>query len=301
VDLHRHTCGGERARYGVNQYGQFDRPIAGPARLGYAFGRNEGSAMGQQHIIVETRGRVGVIRLNRPQALNALNAEMIGEIAAAVDAFEANAAVGCMVVTGSDKAFAAGADIKEMAAKTYMEAFMGDFAATWDRVAHARKPVIAAVAGFALGGGCELAMQCDLIIAADTARFGQPEIKLGIIPGIGGTQRLTRAVGKAKAMDLILTGRMMDAAEAERAGLVARVVPAADLMAEAMKAAETIAALSLPSVMVAKEAVNRAFEVSLAEGVAFERRVFHALFATEDQKEGMAAFVEKRPAKFRNR
>jgi enoyl-CoA hydratase len=257
--------------------------------------------MGQQHIIVETRGRVGVIRLNRPQALNALNAEMIGEIAAAVDAFEADAAVGCMVVTGSDKAFAAGADIKEMAAKTYMEAFIGDFAATWDRVAHARKPVIAAVAGFALGGGCELAMQCDLIIAADTARFGQPEIKLGIIPGIGGTQRLTRAVGKAKAMDLILTGRMMDAAEAERAGLVARVVPAADLMAEAMKAAETIAALSLPSVMVAKEAVNRAFEVSLAEGVAFERRVFHALFATEDQKEGMAAFVEKRPAKFRNR
>jgi enoyl-CoA hydratase len=257
--------------------------------------------MGQQYIIVETRGRVGVIRLNRPQALNALNAEMIGEIAAAVDAFEADAAIGCMVVTGSDKAFAAGADIKEMAAKTYMEAFMSDFAATWDRVAHARKPVIAAVAGFALGGGCELAMQCDLIIAADTARFGQPEIKLGIIPGIGGTQRLTRAVGKAKAMDLILTGRMMDAAEAERAGLVARVVPAADLMAEAMKAAEAVAALSLPSVMVAKEAVNRAFEVSLAEGVAFERRVFHALFATEDQKEGMAAFVEKRPAKFRNR
>jgi enoyl-CoA hydratase len=264
-------------------------------------GRNEGAAMSQQHIIVETRGRVGVIRLNRPQALNALNSAMIGEIAAAVDAFEADAAIGCMVVTGSDKAFAAGADIKEMASKTYMEAFMSDFAATWDRVAHARKPVIAAVAGFALGGGCELAMQCDLIIAADTARFGQPEIKLGIIPGIGGTQRLTRAVGKAKSMDLILTGRMMDAAEAERAGLVARVVPAADLMAEAMKVAEAIAALSLPSVMVAKEAVNRAFEVSLAEGVAFERRVFHALFATEDQKEGMAAFVEKRPAKFRNR
>src|SRR5208282_1197280 len=214
---------------------------------------------------------------------------------------EADGNIGCMVITGSDKAFAAGADIKEMADKTFSEAFMSDFAATWDRVAHARKPVIAAVAGFALGGGCELAMQCDLIIAADTARFGQPEIKLGIIPGIGGTQRLTRAVGKAKAMDLILTGRMMDAAEAERAGLVARVVPAADLMAEAMKAAETIAALSLPSVMAAKEAVNRAFEISLAEGVAFERRVFHALFATEDQKEGMAAFVEKRPAKFVNR
>jgi enoyl-CoA hydratase len=277
------------------------RPDCQPCRPRLPVGRNEGSAMSQQHIIVETRGRVGVIRLNRPQALNALNSEMIGEIAAAVDAFEADAAIGCMVVTGSDKAFAAGADIKEMAAKTYMEAFMSDFAATWDRVAHARKPVIAAVAGFALGGGCELAMQCDLIIAADTARFGQPEIKLGIIPGIGGTQRLTRAVGKAKAMDLILTGRMMDAAEAERAGLVARVVPAADLMAEAMKAAEAVAALSLPSVMVAKEAVNRAFEVSLAEGVAFERRVFHALFATEDQKEGMAAFVEKRPAKFRNR
>jgi enoyl-CoA hydratase len=254
-----------------------------------------------QHIIVETTGRVGVIRLNRPNALNALNTAMIAEIAAAVDAFEADANIGCMVVTGSDKAFAAGADIKEMADKTYMEAFMGNFAATWDRVAHARKPVIAAVAGFALGGGCELAMQCDFIIAADNAKFGQPEIKLGIIPGIGGTQRLTRAVGKAKAMDLILTGRMMDAAEAERAGLVARIVPAADLIAEAMKAAASIAAMSLPSVMVAKEAVNRAFEVSLAEGVQFERRVFHSLFATEDQKEGMAAFVEKRPAKFRNR
>jgi enoyl-CoA hydratase len=254
-----------------------------------------------QHIIVETRGRVGIIRLNRPQALNALNTAMIGEIAAAVDGFEADPGIGCMVVTGSDKAFAAGADIKEMATKTYMEAFMGNFAATWDRLAHARKPVVAAVAGFALGGGCELAMQCDIIIAADTAKFGQPELKLGIIPGIGGTQRLTRAVGKAKAMDLILTGRMMDAAEAERAGLVARVVPAAELMNEAMKAADTITALSLPSVMVAKEAVNRAFEVSLAEGISFERRVFHSLFATKDQKEGMAAFVEKRPAKFENR
>jgi enoyl-CoA hydratase len=257
--------------------------------------------MSHQHIVVETTGRVGVIRLNRPNALNALNTAMIAEIAAAVDAFEADANIGCMVLTGSDKAFAAGADIKEMATKTYMEAFMGNFAATWDRVAHARKPVIAAVSGFALGGGCELAMQCDIIIAADTAKFGQPEIKLGIIPGIGGTQRLTRAVGKAKAMDLILTGRMMDAVEAERSGLVARIVPAADLVAEAMKTADTIAAMSLPSVMAAKEAVNRAFEISLAEGVAFERRVFHALFATEDQKEGMAAFVEKRPAKFVNR
>ena len=254
-----------------------------------------------QHIIVEATGRVGVIRLNRPNALNALNTAMIAEIAAAVDAFEADANIGCMVVTGSEKAFAAGADIKEMATKTYMEAFMGNFAATWDRLAHTRKPVIAAVAGFALGGGCELAMQCDFIIAADNAKFGQPEIKLGIIPGIGGTQRLTRAVGKAKAMDLLLTGRMMDAVEAERAGLVARIVPAAELVNEAMKAAASIAAMSLPSVMVAKEAVNRAFEVSLAEGVQFERRVFHSLFATEDQKEGMAAFVEKRPAKFKNR
>ncbi len=257
--------------------------------------------MPHHHIIVETKGRVGVIRLNRPQALNALNAALVAELAGAVDTFEADGAIGCMVITGSEKAFAAGADIKEMASKSYMDAFMGNFAATWDRVAHARKPVIAAVAGFALGGGCELAMQCDMIIAADTARFGQPEIKLGIIPGIGGTQRLVRAVGKAKAMDLILTGRMMDAAEAERSGLVARVVPAAELITEAMKTADAIAAMSLPSVMVAKEAVNRAFEVSLAEGVAFERRVFHALFATEDQKEGMAAFVEKRSPQFRNR
>jgi enoyl-CoA hydratase len=257
--------------------------------------------MSHTHIIVETKGRVGLIRLNRPNALNALNSAMMEEIAIAVDAFEADPGIGCLVVTGSEKAFAAGADIKEMASKSYMDAFMGNFAATWDRLAHARKPVVAAVAGFALGGGCELAMQCDIIIAADTAKFGQPEIKLGIIPGIGGTQRLTRAVGKAKAMDLILTGRMMDAAEAERSGLVARVVPAEDLLAAAMKTAETIAAMSLPSVMAAKEAVNRAFEISLAEGVAFERRVFHALFATEDQKEGMAAFVEKRPAKFVNR
>ena len=257
--------------------------------------------MSHQHIIVETKGRVGVIRLNRPQALNALNAALIGELAAATDAFEADANVGCIVITGSEKAFAAGADIKEMADKSYMDAFMANFAATWDRVARARKPVIAAVAGYALGGGCELAMMCDILIAADTARFGQPEIKLGIIPGAGGTQRLPRAVGKAKAMDLVLTGRMMDAAEAERCGLVARVVPLAELMTEAMKAAETIAAMSLPAAMMAKEAVNRAFEVSLAEGVAFERRVFHSLFATDDQKEGMAAFVEKRPAQFKNR
>jgi enoyl-CoA hydratase len=257
--------------------------------------------MSYEHILVETRGRVGVIRLNRPQALNALNAKLKSELSAAIDAFEADAGIGCMVITGSEKAFAAGADIKEMADKSFIDVYMGNFVGDWDRAAHARKPIVAAVAGFALGGGCELAMQCDLIIAADNAKFGQPEIKLGVIPGIGGTQRLTRAVGKAKAMDLILTGRMMDATEAERAGLVARVVPAAQLMDEAMKVAETIAAMSLPSVLAAKEAINRAFETSLAEGVRFERRVFHSLFATEDQKEGMNAFIEKRPAKFKNK
>ncbi len=257
--------------------------------------------MTYQHLIVEAKEHVGLVRLNRPQALNALHAELMSELAAAIDGFEADAGIGCIVIAGSDKAFAAGADIKEMATRSYIDVFMENFAASWDRVARARKPVIAAVAGFALGGGCELAMQCDLIIDADNARFGQPEIKLGVIPGIGGTQRLVRAVGKAKAMDLILTGRMMDAAEAERCGLVARVVPLAELMTEAMKAAGAIAAMSLPSVMAAKEAVNRAFEVSLAEGIAFERRVFHALFATEDQKEGMAAFIEKRPARFKNR
>ena len=257
--------------------------------------------MSYENIIVETKGKVGIVRLNRPHALNALNAALIGELCPAIDAFEADANIACVVLTGSDKAFAAGADIKEMAGKSFMDAYMGDFVSTWDRVAHMRKPAIAAVAGFALGGGCELAMQCDLIIAADNAKFGQPEIKLGVIPGIGGTQRLTRAVGKAKAMDLCLTGRMMDAAEAERAGLVARVVPLASLMEETLKAAETIASMSLPALMIGKEAINRAFETSLAEGVRFERRVFHSLFATEDQKEGMAAFVEKRPPKFKNR
>jgi enoyl-CoA hydratase len=254
--------------------------------------------MSYETILVETHGRVGVIRLNRPQALNALNAKLAGEVTAAIDAFEADGNIGCMIITGSDKAFAAGADIKEMSGKSYMDTFMGDFAADWDRASRARKPVIAAVAGFALGGGCELAMQCDFIIAADNAKFGQPEIKLGVIPGIGGTQRLTHAIGKAKAMDMTLTGRMMDAAEAERSGLVARVVPLADLMTETMKIAETIASMSQPAVMLAKEAVNRAFEVPLSEGIRFERRVFHSLFATADQKEGMAAFVEKRPAKF---
>jgi enoyl-CoA hydratase len=257
--------------------------------------------MTTEHIIVETRGRVGLIRLNRPQARNALNGALMRELAAAVDAFETDAEIGCMIITGSDKAFAAGADIKEMADKNFTDVFFADFTAPWHRVAQARKPVIAAVAGFALGGGCELALQCDLIIAADNAKFGQPEIKLGVIPGIGGTQRLTHAVGKAKAMDLILTGRMMDAGEAERSGLVARVVPLANLLDEAFKAAETIAAMSLPSVLAAKEAVNRAFETSLAEGIRFERRIFHSLFATADRKEGMNAFIEKRPPKFENR
>jgi len=257
--------------------------------------------MTYQNLIVETRGKVGIIRLNRPQALNALNGVVMTELSGAIDGFESDPLVACIIITGSDKAFAAGADIKEMVHKSYMDAFFGDFAGAWDHAARARKPVIAAVAGFALGGGCELAMQCDFIIAADNAKFGQPEIKLGVIPGIGGTQRLTHAVGKAKAMDLILTGRMMDAAEAERAGLVARVVPLANLMDEAVKAAETIAAMSLPSVMLAKESVNRAFETTLAEGIRFERRVFHSLFGTEDQKEGMSAFVEKRMPDFKNR
>ena len=257
--------------------------------------------MSYQNIIVETKGRVGVIKLNRPQALNALNRALVTELSQAIDAFDADDAIGAMLITGNEKAFAAGADIKEMADKSFIEAYLGNFAADWDRAAHARKPIVAAVAGFALGGGCELAMQCDLIIAADSAKFGQPEIKLGIIPGIGGTQRLTRAVGMAKAMDLILTGRMMDATEAESAGLVARVVPAASLMEEAMKVAEIVAGLSLPSVLAAKEAVNRAFESGLAEGVMFERRIFHSLFATEDQKEGMKAFVEKRPPKWKNK
>src|SRR3954462_8859632 len=257
--------------------------------------------MAFETILVETRGKVGLITLNRPQALNALNSMLVGEVNAALDGFEADPTVGCVVVTGSEKAFAAGADIKEMAGLQYPQTYLDDFITSWDRVAARRKPIIAAVAGFALGGGCELAMMCDIILAADTAKFGQPEIKLGVIPGAGGTQRLTRAIGKAKAMDLCLTGRMMDAAEAERSGLVARIVPAASLLDEAMKAAETIASMSLVAVMTAKEAVNRAFETTLAEGIRFERRTFQALFATHDQKEGMAAFVEKRPAKFENR
>jgi enoyl-CoA hydratase len=257
--------------------------------------------MSYQNIIVDKQGRVGVITLNRPQALNALNMALKAELSKAIDDFEADDGVGCMLITGSEKAFAAGADIKEMADKTFIEAFLGNFAGTWDRASRARKPIVAAVAGFALGGGCELAMQCDLIIAADNAKFGQPEIKLGVIPGIGGTQRLTRAIGKAKAMEMNLTGRMMDAREAEASGLVARVVPADKLMEEAMKVADTIANMSLPSVLAAKEAVNAAFETTLAQGVAFERRLFHSLFATADQKEGMKAFIEKRKPNWTNK
>jgi enoyl-CoA hydratase len=258
--------------------------------------------MAYNTILVDTQGPVGIVTLNRPKAMNALNGEIVGEIGAALDAFEADDGIGCIVLTGSEKAFAAGADIKEMADKSYMDVYLANFITDgWERVTTCRKPIIAAVAGYALGGGCEVAMMCDFIIAADTAKFGQPEITLGIIPGAGGTQRLTRFVGKSKAMEMVLTGRMMGAEEAERAGLVSRVVPAVDLLEEAVKTAKSIADLSRPAVMVAKESVNRAYESSLTEGVLFERRSFHALFATEDQKEGMAAFAEKRQPKWRNR
>ncbi len=250
---------------------------------------------------VEIHASVGLVRFNRPQALNAIDAALIRELNAALDAFEANPEIGCIVVAGSPKAFAAGADIKEMRAKTYREAFAEDFVGDWQRLARVRKPTIAAVAGFALGGGCELAMMCDIVIAADDAKFGQPEIKLGIMPGGGGTQRLTRAVGKAKAMDLCLTGRTMDAAEAERAGLVARVVPAEKLEAEALSIAATIAAMPAQAVMLIKESINRALESPLQDGILFERRLFQSLFATQDQKEGMAAFLEKRKPAFKNR
>jgi enoyl-CoA hydratase len=253
------------------------------------------------NIIVETHDRVGLIRLNRPQALNALNAALIEDLNAALEGFTSDAAIGAIVITGSEKAFAAGADIREMQHKGFADVFLEDFISRWENVTRARKPVIAAVAGFALGGGCELAMMCDFILAADTAKFGQPEIKLGVIPGAGGTQRLTRFVGKSKAMEMVLTGRMMDAAEAERSGLVSRIVPAASLLEEALKTAAAIAALSAPAVYAAKESVNRAYETTLAEGVRFERRIFHSLFATEDQKEGMRAFAEKRPPTFKNR
>ncbi|AMQ84247.1 MULTISPECIES: enoyl-CoA hydratase [Pseudomonas] len=257
--------------------------------------------MSYETILLETHGRVGLITLNRPQALNALNAQLVSEVNRALDGFEADANIGCIVITGSTKAFAAGADIKEMADLTYPQIYMDDLFSDSDRVANRRKPIIAAVNGFALGGGCELALMCDFILAGDNAKFGQPEINLGVLPGMGGTQRLTRAVGKAKAMEMCLSGRMIDAVEAERCGIVARIVPSAELLDEALKVAAVIASKSLPITMMVKESVNRAFEVNLTEGVRFERRVFHAAFATQDQKEGMAAFVAKRPAEFQGK
>ncbi len=257
--------------------------------------------MAFETIIVDTRGKVGLITLNRPKALNALNKQVLDELLVALTAFETNAGVGATVLTGSEKAFAAGADIKEMQTKSYVDVYLEDMFAGWEGFARIRKPVIAAVAGYALGGGCEVAMMCDFIIAADNAKFGQPEITLGVMPGMGGSQRLTRFVGKSKAMDMCLTGRMMDAAEAERSGLVSRVVPAGDLIEETLKIAAKIADLSGLAVMMNKEAVNRAYETTLAEGLRFERRLFHAMFALEDQKEGMAAFAEKRQANFHNR
>lgn len=258
--------------------------------------------MAYQNILVETRGRVGLITLNRPKALNALSSGLIAELGQALDAFEVNDEVGAIVLTGSEKAFAAGADIKEMKDKSYMDVYLADFITNgWERVTTCRKPIIAAVAGYALGGGCEVAMMCDFIIAADNAKFGQPEITLGTMPGAGGTQRLTRFVGKSKAMDMCLTGRNMDAAEAERAGLVSRIVPVADLLDEAIKAATRVADMSRPITMLCKEAINRAYESTLSEGVRFERRLFHSTFATADQKEGMSAFVEKRQPQFKHR
>ena len=257
--------------------------------------------MAYEHILVETRGPVGLITLNRPKALNALCTPLIEELGKALDDMEADDEIGAIVLTGSEKAFAAGADIKEMSGKTYMDVYLSDFITQgWERVTTCRKPVIAAVAGYALGGGCEMAMMCDFILAADTAKFGQPEITIGTIPGAGGTQRLTRYVGKSKAMEMCLTGRIMDAEEAERSGLVSRIVPAGELVDEAVKTAEKIAELSRPIVFMAKESVDKAYETTLTEGVRFERRLFHSTFSTEDQKEGMAAFVEKRQPKFKN-
>ncbi|WP_339453728.1 enoyl-CoA hydratase [Pseudomonas sp. EA_5y_Pfl2_R50] len=257
--------------------------------------------MTYETILLETHGRVGLITLNRPQALNALNAQLVSEVNQALDALEADGNIGCIVITGSKKAFAAGADIKEMAELTYPQIYMDDLFSDSDRVANRRKPIIAAVNGFALGGGCELALMCDFILAGDNARFGQPEINLGVLPGMGGTQRLTRAVGKAKAMEMCLSGRLIDAVEAERCGIVARIVPSDELLDEALKVAAVIASKSLPIAMMVKESVNRAFEVNLTEGVRFERRVFHAAFATQDQKEGMAAFIAKREAAFQGK
>jgi enoyl-CoA hydratase len=257
--------------------------------------------MTYETILLENHGRVGLITLNRPQALNALNAQLVSEVNHALDGLEADANIGCIVITGSKKAFAAGADIKEMAELTYPQIYMDDLFSDSDRVANRRKPIIAAVNGFALGGGCELALMCDFILAGDNAKFGQPEINLGVLPGMGGTQRLTRAVGKAKAMEMCLSGRLIDAVEAERCGIVARIVPSDELLDEALKVAAVIASKSLPIAMMIKESVNRAFEVNLTEGVRFERRVFHAAFATQDQKEGMAAFVAKRAPEFQGK
>lgn len=257
--------------------------------------------MAYQTILVDRDGRVGTITLNRPEALNALNTQVMNEVTSAAEEFDNDPGIGAIIITGSAKAFAAGADIKEMAHLSFAEVFAADFLGAWSKLAAVRTPTIAAVAGHALGGGCELAMMCDLLIAADTAKFGQPEIKLGVLPGMGGSQRLTRAIGKAKAMDMVLTGRTIDAAEAERSGLVSRVVPADELLTEAGKVAATIAGMSLSAARMAKEAVNRAFESSLAEGLLYERRLFHSAFATADQSEGMAAFTEKRPATFTHR
>ena len=258
--------------------------------------------MSESFVLVETRGRVGLLTLNRPKALNALNDQLMDELGAALLAFDADENIGAVVITGSEKAFAAGADIGAMKSWTYMDVYGSDYITrNWETLKRVRKPVIAAVAGYALGGGCELAMMCDILIAADNAKFGQPEINLGVLPGMGGTQRLTRAVGKAKAMEMCLTGRFIDAVEAERCGIVARIVPADELLEEALKVASLIAGKSVPISMMVKESVNRAFEVSLSEGVRFERRVFHAAFATQDQKEGMAAFIAKREAEFQGK
>ena len=257
--------------------------------------------MAYETILTETRDGVGLITLNRPKALNALSSQLIAEVSSALDGYEADSSIGAIVITGSEKAFAAGADIKEMSEMSYMDAYLGDFITPWDRVSQCRKPVIAAVAGYALGGGCELAMMCDFILAADTAKFGQPEITLGVMPGAGGSQRMTRFIGKSKAMEMCLTGRMMDADEAERSGLVSRIIPADELVTEAVKTAQKIADFSLPIVMMTKESINRSYETTLKEGLLFERRMFHSMFATEDQKEGMAAFVDKRKAHFKNK
>jgi enoyl-CoA hydratase len=257
--------------------------------------------MAHENIISETRDAVGIITLNRPKALNALNAQLIDELNQALSGFQEDAAIGCVIITGSEKAFAAGADIREMKDKNFTDVYLGNFLSAWDRVSEFRKPMIAAVSGYCLGGGCELALMCDFIIAADTAKFGLPEITLGIIPGSGGTQRLARSIGKAKAMEMILTGRLMEAVEAESCGLVSRIVAPEKLLDEAVAAAAKIATFSQPVVMMAKEAVNRAFETSLTEGLRFERRLMHSMFALDDQKEGMSAFVEKRKPAFKNR